>query len=167
MENKLVFWADPANKILTEKLFSDIAEDKAKKVIKAEKMLEKDRNNANNPTQIRKFFDEIVSIETKYKASIKDGSEENRKLAFRQQLPFLYMLLPKAKYAEARKLVSPEFTELLEASIENVKEPDDIKVFVSFFEAFIGYFKYEKMKADNDKKSNQFYNKTNTNWGKR
>lgn len=154
MVDQFVFWEDPKNKILTKNLFSEIAENSAKKVIKAEKMSEKDRANANNPTQIRKFFDEIVSIEAKFKSSIKDGSDENRKLAFKQHLPYIYMLLPKAKYAEARKLISPEFTELLDIAINNVKEPDDIKVLVSFFEAFIGYFKYEKVKNDNLRKSN-------------
>lgn len=132
------FWKDRKNKEPNETLFSAIAEEEAKKVqLKASMTM-------NKPTQLRKFFDEIISFEARYRvASGKAGSEEERMRIFKQQLPFAHMLVPKAKYAEARKLVSSEFVELIRSAIlDNLKEPDDLRILKSFFEAFTGYYKY-------------------------
>lgn len=137
------FWKDRKNKEPNETLFSTVAEDEAKKV------QSKATATVNKPTQLRKFFDEIISFEARYRmASGKAGSEEERMRIFKQQLPFAHMLVPKAKYAEARKLVSSEFVELIKSSIlDNLKEPEDLRILKSFFEAFTGYYKYHNSNA--------------------
>lgn len=135
----LQFWKDRSKDELNPELFSKVAEQSAKLVA--------DRSNqtTNNPTQLRRFFDEIVSFDSKYKlVASKASSEEERKTVFKQQLPFIHMLIPKVRYAQARKLVTEDFTNLIEEAVKEVKEPKDIKVFTSFFEAFIGHFKYFK-----------------------
>lgn len=145
------FWKDRKNKEPNETLFSAVAEDEAKKV------QAKATATVNKPTQLRKFFDEIISFEARYRmASGKAVSEEERMRIFKQQLPFAHMLVPKAKYAEARKLVSSEFVELIRSSIiDNLKEPDDLRILKSFFEAFTGYYKYH----NSNSQSNDAYNK--------
>lgn len=132
------FWENRKTKELNKTLFSAVAEEEAKKV------QAKASATVNKPTQLRKFFDEIISFEARYSmAAGKTDSEEGRMQVFKQQLPFAHMLVPKAKYAEARKLVSSEFVELIRSAIlDNLEEPDDIRILKSFFEAFTGYFKY-------------------------
>lgn len=140
------FWQDRNNKILNQDLFSKKAEEVAKVVA------EKSTMTTNNPTQLRRFFDEIVTFNSRYKlAEAKASTAEERFVVFKQQLPFIHMMIPKVRYAQARKLVSPEFTGLIEDAIKELKEPDDIKVFTSFFEAFIGHFKYFKEMFNNSK----------------
>ena len=135
----LEFWKDRAKKELNEDLFSTKAENYAKAVA------EKSNMTTNNPTQLRRFFDEIVTFDSRFKMAMsKTNSKEERELAFKQQLPFIHMLIPKVRYAEARKLVTSDFTNLIKEAVDNLKEPEDIKVFCSFFEAFIGHFKYYK-----------------------
>ena len=135
----LEFWKDRSKKELNEDLFSTKAENYAKAVA------EKSNMTTNNPTQLRRFFDEIVTFDSRFKMAMsKANSKEERDLAFKQQLPFIHMLIPKVRYAEARKLVTSDFTNLIKEAVDNLKEPEDIKVFSSFFEAFIGHFKYYK-----------------------
>ncbi|HOI90120.1 MAG TPA: type III-A CRISPR-associated protein Csm2 [Candidatus Rifleibacterium sp.] len=139
------FWEDRAKKIPKTDLFSKVAETEARLV------QEQSTDTVNKLTQLRKFFDEIVSFEARYRmAAGKATSDEERARIFKQQLPFAHMLIPKVKYAEARKLVSPGFAELIRSAvIDNLKEPEDLKMLKSFFEAFTGYYRYEKEDARN------------------
>ncbi len=131
------FWENREQKILNRNLFSKTAENLAKSVAS------RSSHQVNSPTQIRRFFDEIVSFDAKYSMSCtKAKTAEERKKVFNQQLPFLHMLVPKVKYAEARKLVTSEFTKMIIDVIAELKEPEDIKIFTSFFEAFVGHYRY-------------------------
>ena len=147
----LEFWKNREKKELNEDLFSKKAEDYAKVVA------EKSTMTTNNPTQLRRFFDEIVTFDSRFKMAMsKTNSKEEREQAFKQQLPFIHMLIPKVRYAEARKLVTSDFTNVIKEAVDNIKEPDDIKVFTSFFEAFIGHFKYFKeIQSVNSYQNNQ------------
>lgn len=151
------FWEDRAKKIPKTDLFSKVAEDSAKLVQKESEDAARDKKEVNKPTQLRKFFDEIVSFEARYRmASGKAGSDEERARIFKQQLPFAHMLVPKAKYAEARNLVSKGFVELIKSAvIDNLKEPEDLRMLKSFFEAFTGYYRYEKEAARNQQAQNR------------
>ncbi len=156
----LEFWKDRAKKELNEDLFSKKAESYAKVVA------EKSNTTTNNPTQLRRFFDEIVTFDSRFKMAMsKTNSKEEREQAFKQQLPFIHMLIPKVRYAEARKLVTSDFTNVIKEAVDNIKEPDDIKVFTSFFEAFIGHFKYYKeiQQVANNNHNNDFRGKNGGN----
>jgi CRISPR-associated protein Csm2 len=163
----IVFWENREEKILNRNLFSETAEKLAKSVAS------RSSQQVNSPTQIRRFFDEIVSFDAKYNnARNKYGKEEQLKV-FKQQLPFLHMLVPKVKYAEARKLVTSEFTNMICDIISELKEPEDIKIFTSFFEAFVGHYRYAfEMKKQQDEEArrqnrNTSYNTSNQNRGRR
>lgn len=130
------FWENRKEKVLNQKLFSETAEAEARKVHA------KANNTINKPTQLRKFYDEIISFDARYKQVLSKTPSESEKV-FKQQLPFIHMLVPKVKYAEARKLVSTEFVDLIKSAVlDNLQEPDDLKILTSFFEAFIGHYKY-------------------------
>lgn len=134
------FWQDTDKKRLNPELFSGVAEEKARLVA----TVSSDKTNA--PTQLRKFYDEIVSLA----GTIKARPEE-----FDNLLPYIKMLNAKAAYAQARNtggspLISSEFKQLLKEAVDQVKEPRDVDVFLSFFEAFMGFYKFhyeEKKKA--------------------
>lgn len=135
------FWQDQARKQLTPLLFSDIAEAEAKKVFRSAEGRGKNITK-NKPTQLRRFFDEIVAFESRFKQLLSKNPGEPEKV-FAQQLPFIHMLIPKVKYAEARNLVSKDFSELVRSAVvDNLKQSDDLKILTSFFEAFMGHYKY-------------------------
>ncbi|MDD3376685.1 MAG: type III-A CRISPR-associated protein Csm2 [Candidatus Riflebacteria bacterium] len=152
----IVFWEDRGKKVLKKELFSQTAENSAKLVV------DKSSDALNNPTQLRRFFDEIISFEAKYKlAFAKTSSQEDRNLLFKRQLPFLHMIVPKVKYAEARKLVTKDFTQIITEAIAQINEPEDIKVFTSFFEAFMGHYKFHFV----EKKDREKQEQNNRNFG--
>lgn len=136
----LEFWTNKSGeKRLCEELFDSIAEEKGK--ILAKDYYES-KEKLNNPTQIRRFFDEIVTFNSRCDLLVKSADADKKLSVFKQQLPFVMMLIPKVRYAYARELVSKNFMTLMEDSTKCITEPEDLKVFTSFFEAVIGNFKY-------------------------
>ena len=130
------FYSDSRRTNINQNLFSSHAEEWAKKVCESglvekrgKKKLEK-----NKASQIRKFYDEVL----KFSNDIKSGED------FKLILPYLKMLNAKAAYAEGRKLITNEFKTFVKLSVEQITE-DNLKtfeLFSSFFEAFMGYYKY-------------------------
>jgi len=130
------FYSDSSRTNINQNLFSSHAEEWAKKVCESglvekrgKKKLEK-----NKASQIRKFYDEVL----KFSNDIKSGED------FKLILPYLKMLNAKAAYAEGRKLITNEFKTFVKLSVEQITE-DNLKtfeLFSSFFEAFMGYYKY-------------------------
>ena len=130
------FYSDSRRTNINQNLFSSHAEEWAKKVCESglvekrgKKKLEK-----NKASQIRKFYDEFL----KFSNDIKSGED------FKLILPYLKMLNAKAAYAEGRKLITNEFKIFVKLSVEQITEdnPKTFELFSSFFEAFMGYYKY-------------------------
>ena len=130
------FYSDSRRTNINQNLFSSHAEEWAKKVCESglvekrgKKKLEK-----NKASQIRKFYDEVL----KFSNDIKSGED------FKLILPYLKMLNAKAAYAEGRKLITNEFKTFVKLSVEQITEdnPKTFELFSSFFEAFMGYYKY-------------------------
>ena len=138
MEMKEIkFWKDKNKKLLEPELFSSIAEDWAKEVKKSCEVNNGKPTN-NKPTQIRKFYDEVI----RFNSIVETNPDE-----FDNILPYLKMLNAKAAYAVGRKnLVSDEFKQFISKSLSQIKDKDDFRAFVGLFESFIGYYKfyYEK-----------------------
>jgi CRISPR-associated protein Csm2 len=111
---------------INPKLFSDEAEKLAKEIY------ESGRGKNNKRTQIRKFYDEVVRLNSLSKS--KSESWEN-------VLPYVNMLIAKSAYAEGRGHVTADFTKFLKESIEQVKKPEDMMVFANAFEAFMGFYR--------------------------
>ena len=129
MELKL--WKDKSKKLLEPDLFSVKAENLAKKVS------DEGGDRVNKPSQIRKFYDEVI----RFKSEIKINPSE-----FSERLPYLQMLNAKAAYASGRNLVSNSFKDFISSALSQVKDKDDFDAFSGFFEAFMGYYKFYDVK---------------------
>lgn len=132
------FYEDPVKKIINANLMSEDARQWAERVAKAGLNAKGDKLEKNKISQLRKFYDEASRLS----ALLKDGED------YRNVIPFINMLKAKSAYAEGRKLITSEFNEFMNKSISEVKIDDamSFQLFMTFFEAFIGYFKFEESK---------------------
>ncbi|NOY64108.1 MAG: type III-A CRISPR-associated protein Csm2 [Nitrospirae bacterium] len=133
------FWSGEGQ--INPELFSIVAEKCAETIcndgLKGKK-LEK-----NKISQLRKFYDEAL----RFKDLIKSGESID------DLLPYLKMLNAKAAYAEGRGLITRNFTTMLKKCLEQVdsRNPQSLEVFISFFEAFMGYYKYYESQINKDR----------------
>ncbi len=128
------FWKEKERELINPELFSSIAQRFAQDVAR-------DDSGEDAPSQIRKFYDEVL----RYQSMIKSDED------FQKLLPFIKMLNAKIAYSSARKsmgknLISKTFKDFLSSSINTIKDRKDFEVFVNFFEAFMGFYKFEDEK---------------------
>ncbi|MEP9412476.1 MAG: type III-A CRISPR-associated protein Csm2 [Candidatus Brocadia sp.] len=128
------FWKDKDRKLIDTDLFSIKADTLAKKIYD-----EARNNKLNKPTQIRKFYDEVLRFDSMLKTNPAD---------FENILPYLKMLNAKAAYAMGRDLVSKGFKDFISNSLNQIKDKDDFDAFASLFEAFMGYYKFYDEKGE-------------------
>ncbi len=121
----ITLWKDKANKKLEPTLFSVTAEQQAQAI-------GSEGNNINKSTQLRRYFEEVVRLNTQAKAK---GADMDL------ILPQVHMLVAKVVYAQGRKLVSSSFVEMMKSGINQINDKDDLQVFANFFESFIGFYK--------------------------
>lgn len=129
------FYKDIGKKLVEPKLFSDIAEQTADRIAASGQVPSRDgrpRLEKNKRTQLRKFYDEVIRLNTIVKSKPED---------FEIVLPYINMLIAKAAYADGRKLVSKEFVDFLKEGVAQVQAPEDFDVFANFFESFMGFYK--------------------------
>jgi len=132
----LDLWKDKSKKLIEPDLFSEKAEELAKKIYKEQ--LES-KGKANKPTQIRKFYDEVLRFDSIVKANPTE---------FENILPYLKMLNAKAAYAMGRDLVSKGFKDFISYSLGQIHTKEDFDVFADLFEAFMGYYKFYDEKGE-------------------
>lgn len=125
---KIEFWKDRDNRIIDPELFSTRAETFAIEIARDNQ----NSRGVNKRTQIRKFFDEIVSLNMQAKTS-SHGWESI--------LPLVHMVTAKAAYAKGRKLISDNFLNFIKDSVNQIEGPQDLDIFNSFFESFIGFYR--------------------------
>ncbi len=105
-----------------KKLFSDTAEFWAEKISRTKK------------TQARNFYDKILELE-----------KEIEPKGFDSVYPFIKMLNSKVAYGVNRRVVSREFQDMMEQSLNqitpNQQGEQKFKNFKLFFESVLGYFK--------------------------
>ena len=117
-------------KKLDPELFNTIAQDWAKEIAGNDP-----RKTDNNPTQLRKFYDEIV---------LWDNKVLMHPEKFDDYLPFIRMLNAKAAYAKGRKLVDDKYVGMLNSGLQQVTDPETLHTFKLFMEAFMGFYKQER-----------------------
>ncbi|MEH8028511.1 type III-A CRISPR-associated protein Csm2 [Gallibacterium anatis] len=125
--NKINFSNKPEN------IFSDIAEEAARDI--------KNNRESNKNTQLRKFYDELVLWNDRIQFT-----KEDKRLLFKELLPFIKMMKAKVAYAEGRKRVDSNFRNLFNHCIDQIKSPETLRDAKLFMEAVIGYCRY----IDND-----------------
>ena len=119
------FYKDKEKRTLDPKLFSIVAKDCAKTIH------ESGNKESNKRSQIRKFYDEVIRLNSLVKGNPKDWDNI---------VPFVNMVIAKAAYAEGRRKVSKEFSDLLKQCISQIENEKDLDVFANFFEAFMGFY---------------------------
>lgn len=120
-----------------ENIFSDIAENAAKKI--------KSSKDKNKTTQLRKFYDELVM----WSDRIHEGkSKEEKEEKFNDLIPFIKMLKAKVAYAEARKHITNDFRQIFDCCIDQIKCVNTLRDAKLFMEAVMGYCKYEEIKGN-------------------
>lgn len=133
---EIKFWRDKSKKQIDTELFSDKANKLAEDIYKEQ---QQSRGKANKPTQIRKFYDEVLRFDSMLKTNPAD---------FENILPYLKMLNAKAAYAMGRDLVSKGFKDFISTSLNQIKDKDDFDAFAGLFEAFMGYYKFYDEKGE-------------------
>ncbi len=115
---------------LKPELFSDLAKNAAQEINGSAGGKDK-----NKPSQLRRFYDEIVMWEGKLVA---DPAK------FDDFLPFIRMLNAKAAYAKGRNVVSEHFVCLVEHTLAQVHDAKSMTICKLFWEAFMGFYKSER-----------------------
>ena len=123
-------WKDRTAKQIDPDLFSEIAENLAKE-INLERI--QSREKLNKPTQIRKFYDEVIRYQGMVQATPDD---------FTAMLPYIKMLNAKAAYANGRDLIGSAFKSFIEGALRQISTREDFDIFCTFFEAFMGFYKF-------------------------
>jgi CRISPR-associated protein Csm2 len=126
MAEAIQFYKDKERRAINPTLFSTIAEERASTVYKS------GGREANRRSQLRKFYDEVLRLNTLVKTNPADWDNI---------LPFVNMLIAKAVYAQGRNKVSEDFVRMIKEGITQVQKKDDLEIFANFFEAFMGYYR--------------------------
>ncbi len=121
----ITLWKDKKNKQVDPNLFSTIAEEMARTIG------QEDRRK-NKGTQLRRFFDELVRINTRAQSEGDDWHLTH---------PLVHMMVAKTAYAQGRGLITESFVNLMRDGIAQVNDRDDLQVFTNFLEAFMGFYK--------------------------
>ncbi len=132
----IVFWKDESKTAIDPTLYSAKAEAMAKEM-KADH--DASRRKANRRTQIRKFYDEVVRLESETRRL--DLESEAGRARWDDLLPLVHMLTAKAAYAKGRELVSDGFMNFIKSAVEQIEKPKDLRIFANFFEAFMGFYR--------------------------
>ncbi len=111
---------------INPELFNSIAQAEAQHIAQPQDQ------SRNKPTQLRRFYDELVAWEMRV-------SQQPDK--FDEYLPFIRMLNAKAAYAEGRKLVDQEFVALWAHTLKEVTNAKTLTTCKLFWEAFMGFYK--------------------------
>ena len=119
------FWKNKEDETIEPTLFSDQAEEFAKKIAGDNQR----SKNQNQQSQLRKFYDEVVRLDMMAKGlNIKQDIDKKK---WDNVLPQVHMLTAKAAYAQGRKLISDNFLNFIKSSIDQIKKPKDLNVFAS------------------------------------
>ncbi len=114
-------------KPLDPELFNGMAQQAAKAIA--------DNRNFNKPSQLRRFYDELLTWETRV---------AQRPDRFDEYLPLIRMINAKVAYAEGRRLVDSEFVNLMRHTLSEVRNPETLTTCKLFWEAFMGFYKKER-----------------------
>ncbi|ERH28329.1 CRISPR-associated protein, Csm2 family [Aggregatibacter sp. oral taxon 458 str. W10330] len=112
-------------------IFSDIAQRAAKHI--------KTNKNLNKTTQLRKFYDELAMWNDRVQLV-----RENKAGKFQELMPFIKMLKAKVAYAEGRKNVDKNFSDIFNRCIDQISNVETLRDAKLFMEAVMGFCKLEE-----------------------
>ncbi|GAB6190139.1 hypothetical protein JCM30566_18820 [Marinitoga arctica] len=88
--------------------------------------------NKMKTVQIRNIFATLKEFEQANRGKTGNNFDDSKK----------YILLTQTAYAVGRKVVPKNFYNFMEYCVERINSPEDLNVFVKFFETIIAYFKF-------------------------
>ena len=112
-------------------IFSDIAQRAAKHI--------KTNKNLNKTTQLRKFYDELAMWNDRVQLV-----RENKAGKFQELMPFIKMLKAKVAYAEGRKNVDKNFSDIFNRCIDQINNVETLRDAKLLMEAVMGFCKLEE-----------------------
>jgi len=112
-------------------IFSDIAQRAAKHI--------KTNKNLNKTTQLRKFYDELAMWNDRVQLV-----RENKAGKFQELMPFIKMLKAKVAYAEGRKNIDKNFSDIFNRCIDQINNVETLRDAKLFMEAVMGFCKLEE-----------------------
>ena len=116
---------------ISPNLYSDIAEHAARQVA------DHSGRDRNKGTQLRRFYDELVMLQSKVGSST-DSNSDSR---FAAQHPYVQMLKAKVAYARGRNKVDSNFESLLRHVVDQIKDHETFRQAKLFMEAFMAFYK--------------------------
>ena len=140
--NRIVF-----GNALTEDIFSEVAKEKAYEIYQGG-LDQRSQQSKNNPTQLRKFYDELVMWSDKVHAvgKLEPGQKgkEVRATRYTESAPFIKMLNAKVAYAKGRNHVDESFEAMFSHCIKSINDAESLKHAKLFMEAFMGFYKSQE-----------------------
>ncbi|RZD17171.1 MAG: type III-A CRISPR-associated protein Csm2 [Candidatus Acididesulfobacter guangdongensis] len=92
------------------------------------------KEGQNKITQLRRFYNDILTIKNKIEYS------KNPELEFQKELPYIKMIAAKANYACQRDHITMFLNEFIKHNVLNlVKTNKDYNIFCTLFESIIAY----------------------------
>ncbi|MDR1696480.1 MAG: type III-A CRISPR-associated protein Csm2 [Endomicrobium sp.] len=128
--------------ILNADLFSETARKKAEEI--ANETVTDNKGKVKKVgvaySQMRNFYDQVVSFKTQVLPHIKTQKENEE---FNKKLPYIKMLNAKFAYSKARGNMSEKCRKFFSDLINEIKENEVEKfmIFADFFEAFMAFYK--------------------------
>jgi CRISPR-associated protein Csm2 len=114
-------------------LFSEEAEKIVKEIAKKSRTCT-GKDKENRITQLRRFYNDILTIKNKIEYS------QDADLEFKKQLPYIKMIAAKANYACQRDHITMFLNEFIKHNVLNlINTKDDYYVFCTLFESIIAY----------------------------
>lgn len=138
--NKIDFSAeykDTNNKLINDcaiELYAGTAQEAAK-------FMAGNYGDKNKPTQIRKFYDELVMWDERISLTPEE---------YNQNIPLIKMMRAKVAYAKGRKHIDDNFEKIFNHCMSQVNSPETLHKFKLFFEAVMGYYKVVKTEAESE-----------------
>ncbi len=131
------FYKDENKTTIRSSLLTEEARNFARSFVNPKKPEDKyQKNPALTSAQLRKYYREVKSLESKVEAK-----------GFAQIMPLIKMLKSKTGYAcpvtGRERKIPEEFKQYLNMCVDKIQDKEDFKAFVLFFEATVGYF-YEE-----------------------
>ena len=114
----VTFYTDPAKQQLSPTLLNEDAEKQADSL-----------HDKINSAQIRRFFGEVKNL----------GLRLEQGRPWTQVEPLFRMLRSKAAYASGSRKIPDEFSAFIADNVTRVKDEQDFKAFVLYFEAVLGF----------------------------
>ncbi|HCT84705.1 MAG TPA: type III-A CRISPR-associated protein Csm2 [Candidatus Margulisbacteria bacterium] len=125
----IIYYKDSIKKSVKDDLFTTIAKQYVGQ-FKVDK-----QGKEINSAQIRKFYQEALTIESK----INEADDKDQE--YHMQKPYINMIKAKAEYARSRKHVGDKFVSFIEENlIDTVDDYRDYGVFCDLFESIIAYY---------------------------